>query len=102
MLHGRVFRLFVSSTFSDFIAERAALQKSVFPELEAFCRERGATFQAVDLRWVSISVENFPGNSVQKFPVDCLPGSYGLCRLGWNRSTGVLRPKSAVSRVQSL
>ena len=51
---------------------------------------------------LSISVENFPGNSVQKFPVDCLPGSYGLCRLGWNGSTGVSRPKSAVSRVQSL
>lgn len=29
----RIFRLFVSSTFSDFIAEREALQKEVFPEL---------------------------------------------------------------------
>ena len=47
----RLFRLFISSTFSDFVAEREALQKRVFPELEAFCRERGASFQAVDLRW---------------------------------------------------
>ena len=29
MLTNRIFRLFVSSTFSDFIAERAALQKRV-------------------------------------------------------------------------
>ncbi len=47
----RVFRLFISSTFSDFVAEREALQRRVFPVLEAFCRERGAAFQAVDLRW---------------------------------------------------
>ncbi len=47
----RVFRLFVSSTFSDFIVEREALQKVVFPELEAYCAKRGARFQAVDLRW---------------------------------------------------
>ena len=47
----RVFRLFVSSTFSDFIAEREALQKDVFPKLELYCAQRGARFQAVDLRW---------------------------------------------------
>jgi hypothetical protein len=46
-----IFRLFVSSTFSDFVAEREALQERVFPELEKFCAERGARFQAVDLRW---------------------------------------------------
>jgi hypothetical protein len=47
----RTFRLFISSTFSDFIAEREALQKDVFPQLERFCAQRGARFQAVDLRW---------------------------------------------------
>ena len=51
MLTGRVFRLFVSSTFSDFIAEREALQKEVFPQLDRYCAERGARFEAVDLRW---------------------------------------------------
>jgi WD40 repeat protein len=47
----RTFRLFISSTFSDFIAEREALRTQVFPKLEFFCAERGARFQAVDLRW---------------------------------------------------
>ena len=51
MLTTRVFRLFVSSTFSDFIAEREALQKEVFPELEKYCAKNGARFQAVGLRW---------------------------------------------------
>ena len=45
------FRLFISSTFSDQLAERNALQERVFPALRQFCQERGARFQAVDLRW---------------------------------------------------
>ena len=49
ILAHRVFRLFISSTFSDFVAEREALQKRVFPELEKFCAERDARFQAVEL-----------------------------------------------------
>lgn len=51
MLTNNTFRLFVSSTFSDFIAERDALQTRVFKRLEKYCAERGARFQAVDLRW---------------------------------------------------
>ena len=47
----KVFRVFVSSTFSDMTEERRVLQRSVFPGLEKFCEERGAKFQAVDLRW---------------------------------------------------
>jgi len=31
--------------------ERRILQRNVFPRLEKFCEERGARFQAVDLRW---------------------------------------------------
>ncbi|MFN7913965.1 MAG: DUF4062 domain-containing protein [Vicinamibacterales bacterium] len=46
-----LFRLFISSTFSDFVAERDALHRHVFPALDALCREYGARFQAVDLRW---------------------------------------------------
>ena len=47
----RIFRVFVSSTFTDMKEERRILQKKVFPKLEKFCEENGARFQAVDLRW---------------------------------------------------
>jgi hypothetical protein len=45
------FRVFVSSTFSDLIAERNALQEQVFPQLREYCQKHGARFQAIDLRW---------------------------------------------------
>ena len=47
----RVFRLFVSSTFSDMVAERNALQEDVFPRLRELCFKHGARFQPIDLRW---------------------------------------------------
>ncbi|NIA15821.1 MAG: DUF4062 domain-containing protein [Nitrospiraceae bacterium] len=46
-----IFRIFVSSTFSDSIVERDVLQRSVFPRLREHCRMRNARFQAIDLRW---------------------------------------------------
>ncbi len=45
------FRVFVSSTFNDLKAERNALQQETFPKLREYCRQRGARFQAIDLRW---------------------------------------------------
>ena len=47
----KIFRVFVSSTFTDMKLERGILQRDAFPRLEKFCEERGAKFQAVDLRW---------------------------------------------------
>ncbi|HVE17267.1 MAG TPA: AAA family ATPase, partial [Chthoniobacterales bacterium] len=47
----KVFRVFVSSTFSDLVKERELLYDKVYPRLKKFCEERGARFQAVDLRW---------------------------------------------------
>lgn len=47
----KIFRVFVSSTFTDMKEERRILQKDVFPRLEKFCESKGAKFQAVDLRW---------------------------------------------------
>lgn len=47
----KVFRVFVSSTFSDMVSERQILQDRVFPRLERLCEINGAKFQAVDLRW---------------------------------------------------
>lgn len=50
-LSDRTFRLFVSSTFADFITERDALWTSVFPKVERLCAKLGARFEAVDMRW---------------------------------------------------
>ncbi len=49
--HLPIIRVFVSSTFSDLVAERNALAKDVWPVLERYCQQRGFTFQAIDLRW---------------------------------------------------
>ncbi|MDD2714537.1 MAG: tetratricopeptide repeat protein [Candidatus Wallbacteria bacterium] len=48
----RVFRIYVSSTFSDLREEREALQAKVFPKLSKLCRQHGYRFQAVDLRFL--------------------------------------------------
>jgi energy-coupling factor transporter ATP-binding protein EcfA2 len=47
----KIFRVFISSTFSDMKLERGILQRDAFPRLEKFCEGKGAKFQAVDLRW---------------------------------------------------
>jgi WD40 repeat protein len=47
----RVFRVFVSSTFSDMQVERTALARHVFPQLQALAFPHGFRFQAIDLRW---------------------------------------------------
>ena len=46
-----IIRVFVSSTFSDLVHERNALQDRVWPELERYCLLRGFQFQVIDLRW---------------------------------------------------
>src|SRR5215213_3975040 len=51
VLPSKTFRVFVSSTFADLVAERNALHDRVFPRLRQFCQERGARFSPVDLRW---------------------------------------------------
>lgn len=49
--NAKTFRLFISSTFSDFQVEREALQTKVFPEIKKYCSTKGYTFQPIDLRW---------------------------------------------------
>jgi nephrocystin-3 len=44
-------RLFLSSTFVDFLDERDYLAKKIFPKLRSDCRERGIEFTEIDLRW---------------------------------------------------
>ncbi len=48
---GRLFRLFVSSTFDDWREEREALRDTTFRDLRELCERAGASFQAIDLRW---------------------------------------------------
>lgn len=47
----KAFRLFVSSTFADFAAERDILHRDVFPTLEIYCAAKGYQFHPLDLRW---------------------------------------------------
>ena len=46
-----IFRVFISSTFTDLKHERDALQRDVFRKLEQLCASRRFQFQAIDLRW---------------------------------------------------
>ena len=46
-----IIRVFVSSTFSDLVCERNALQQHVWPVLEQLCLKNGFQFHAIDLRW---------------------------------------------------
>jgi WD40 repeat protein len=50
-MQSKTFRLFVSSTFSDFTKEREILHKDVFPIIDKYASDKGFTFQAIDLRW---------------------------------------------------
>ncbi|XP_075931316.1 telomerase protein component 1-like isoform X2 [Petromyzon marinus] len=47
----RIVRVFVSSTFADFHAEREALVKQVFPCLREWCESRRLRLCECDLRW---------------------------------------------------
>ena len=47
----KTFRLFISSTFNDFISERNVLNDEIFPVIDDFCQQHGYNFQLIDLRW---------------------------------------------------
>ena len=64
-----MFRVFVSSTFSDLTMERDALQRHVFPALRDHCAERGYSFQAIDLRW-GIGEEASAGQRTMRICLD--------------------------------
>ncbi|KAK7499076.1 hypothetical protein BaRGS_00009623 [Batillaria attramentaria] len=51
-IKSKVIKLFISSTFTDFVVERNVLQEQVFPKIRKYCRDKyGVDFQAVDMRW---------------------------------------------------
>jgi len=47
----RLVRVFISSTFRDFMGERDELVKRIFPELRRRCKARFVELLEVDLRW---------------------------------------------------
>ena len=59
----RLVRIFISSTFRDFLAERDELVKKVFPELRRRCRNRFVEIVEIDLRW-GITPEQAEGGEV--------------------------------------
>lgn len=71
----RLIRVFLSSTFRDFMAERDLLVKQVFPELRRKARERGVEVVDVDLRWGITEEESRQGKVI---PI-CL-GEIDRCR----------------------
>lgn len=79
----KIINPFVCGTFRDFHAERDFLEEEIFPKLNSLCRERGLSFQPVDLRWNS---KQGQGTSEQILRVcldnveRCAP--YFICLLG--------------------
>ena len=86
--HAPEIRVFISSTFRDLQAEREHLIKWVFPELRRLCRERGAEFTEIDLRW-GVTEEEARQGKVIKICLDeigrCRPYFIGILgvRYGW-------------------
>ncbi len=92
MTSSRLVRVFISSTFRDFIQERDELVKKVFPELRRRCKERFVELLEVDLRW-GITEEQAKGGETLRICLEeidrCRPSApvffIGLLgeRYGW-------------------
>jgi tetratricopeptide (TPR) repeat protein len=91
-MNPRLVRVFISSTFRDFIQERDELVKKVFPELRRRCKERFVELLEVDLRW-GITEEQAKGGETLRICLEeidrCRPSApvffIGLLgeRYGW-------------------
>lgn len=64
-MKSNTFRLFISSTFSDFQLERELLNNDVYPIIYDFCRAKGYDFQLVDLRWGVNHESSYNHNTVE-------------------------------------
>ena len=64
-MSSRVIRVFLSSTFRDFQAEREQIVNRVLPGLQKRCRERQVELIFVDLRWGITKEESETGQVIQ-------------------------------------
>lgn len=60
----RVARIFISSTFRDFVAERDLLARVVLPELQRRARDRFVEVIGIDLRWGITEAESQSGAAI--------------------------------------
>ena len=84
----RVIRVFLSSTFRDFMEERDLLVKEVFPSLRRKAQERGVEVVDVDLRWGITEEESHQGKVIGICLAEierCRPYFIGMLgdRYGW-------------------
>lgn len=84
----RELRVFISSTFKDFLWERDRLFSHVFPTVRQAARRRGVEFTAIDLRWGITDEQAQLGHAISAclMEVDeCHPYFIGLIgeRYGW-------------------
>ncbi len=79
-------RVFISSTFRDFHAERDYLIKYVFPELRQWCEKQKLHLIDIDLRWGVTEKEAKSGKVIELCleQIDgCRP--FFICMLGGHR-----------------
>ena len=84
----REIRVFLSSTFRDFMAERDLLVKQVFPSLRRRAKDRGVEVVDVDLRWGITEQESQQGKVIPICLAEierCTPYFVGMIgeRYGW-------------------
>lgn len=65
----KTFRLFISSTFSDFIKERELLNEKIFYVVKSHCQKYGYDFQLIDLRW-GVNTESALNQKTLKICID--------------------------------
>ena len=89
----REIRVFLSSTFRDFMQERDLLVKQVFPALRRRAQERGVEIVDVDLRWGITEEESQQGKVIGICLAEierCRPYFIGMLgeRYGWTPPPG--------------
>ena len=89
----RQIRVFLSSTFRDFMEERDLLVKQVFPALRRRAQERGVEVVDVDLRWGITEEESQQGKVIGICLAEierCRPYFIGMLgeRYGWTPQPG--------------